>query len=248
MKKIGLVTLFLLLAGTTATSILFFTKADGLSDQERKLRSELNKAKTLLKEQSDQVGVLQAAKDRMLFIEANASTTLAATARDLNSTRTDLAALKSESAGLAASLAGLQTTKTALDKDWAAAKLAAETAKVELLKSQKDKTELAAATKKVHELQKEIDTVNGLMESQKLMLADRKAQVDEYLKLGLSPSQITKLQEDMRLLRAEATTPAATTNPAAGLVLPPPPLPPVTAPLAGRNLAPAKQPRTPLPK
>ncbi len=242
MKKLGLAVLFLLLAGTTGISVRLLLKSDSLADKERTLRMDLNSAKSLLKEQADQIAVLQSAKDRLLVTEANATTTLSNTSKALKTAQDELTqSLKLRSEAEAA-FAALKTAKAGAESDLAAAKAS-------LASSQKDKTDLTAAAKRVQELQKEIENVNGKIESQKLILADLKVQIDEYNKVGLSPSQVRKLQDEHAKLKAGAA-PAVSTLPgnatAPNALLPPASLPPAIAPLTGRK-TPKKNPTPPLP-
>ena len=244
MKKIGIVVLLFALSGTIATSVIYYLKAKGADQREKSTRKDLDAAKSTLTMQESQIGKIE--------VQISESSKRASTAIDSQKKAEDeLGKAKKNLAGVTEKNTRSKSAVDDLLNEQASLKTQLSQLIVQLQQSQNSLSTMQAADAKTGQekenlektlkaerdklakLQIELSTMKSHMESNKVQLKEKKAQLDRYIQLGKSPEEITELQAEIGRLKKDIGQNVSTVK--AGDL----PLPAVKAPLAERLKPPA---------
>ena len=226
MKRAGIALIFLLLVGTTATSVVFFKKNEANAADISKAEQRQREVKKAFEERGRLLDSIQkesnALKEQARAVQGELSKIKSGqekAAEADTTTKTQIGKLIEERNSMAEDLGEARKALKKVQSD-AAQNLAAKQKELDALKNDLDdlkslKEQLQQANKRIKSLQSDMGNMRGELASQKLLLEDKRAAIKEYQDLSLSPGQIKKLMEENARLRAGVANP-----------LPPPPVNP----------------------
>lgn len=214
MRRVGIVTAFLLLVATTATSIFLFQQKNTKAIDLAKAKDRLKDVKKAFEERGRLLDGVQQVADTVKKQANTVGLNLEKVRTELEAEQGNLQTTKSELNKLIASRNSLEVSLKTIQKQLDDSRKTAENSKTGTEKELEDlrrkladlkslDMQLKQANNKIEELKKDYGTTTAELDSQKLLLEDKRAVIKEYEDLKVSPSQIRRLvEENAQLKRA----------------------------------------------